>query len=753
MKYTYTQAIEASIKDLEKRGNSDLLLLAKYLGLPETSDMDDTIYNIAITLIDRHYPDRKGNMDPSLPYGGDINKAMTAGDRTAIREIMQYRQSQEAERNRKILEEQESNRIPEIAKDCSNDADLISLEDWSETNKPNLKIKYMSMDDPITKVNRIVCYDSEELKRSLDILENTFAAWIPNNRNYFEKPDSDGKGERGSGGFGPAKTQKFYKLPDGNFVQFYNPDEITSVDYLVAIPYAKKRIGNIWGTFGVSELHGQVPDKTVYFAYPPGMDLETHARNLLKEDYEARFPLTGFALDRTNDDVIIEKLITFFKSKIPKEMPAKLKEYYKICPCEMDMHTLIDDLFVKLWPSIGHNDVLDTNIVSQEMIDVYKELYSTIGRENIKSYWIENVVDPYIDTLTGKQALEILIDIHDRVPQANEDYENNNRIQESLPERPNYINPFEETQFWESQQTPQANDSRWGPSQSPSSQTQSSRENFSEIEEKYIYALDELMWNLYTDQPGSEDLVDLFIKVRVEYLQYIIQNPEPIEDDIDQDTIEEQINDIWSQLTVIDRLINNVLARIKDEEEFIEPEDAREFHSNNDKYIELYKKYSALRKQLNPTAIQLTFGEESFGGGGGDIRIAYEIALENLIEELQTEDQTDAPVTYDEYAEAVNVYFYHILSTLTIPEHISEMDLETVERKIADINREYNIISEWLQDFRDDIREDLIISEDRLNDFVEQEAAFLKLYTELKAAEKHRDDLLANESPVDPDEI
>lgn len=714
MKLTYFQAIEECRKDLAKRHQQDLHKLAKHLDIPITDTID---HDLAIALIDQHYPQHKGNMDPApeLPYGGDMQKAMQAQDRDAIRQIMQYRQSQEADRNQRIMKEQESRKLVESAKVCSNDADLISLEDWSETNEPDLKIKYMSITNPFEEIDRIVCYDSQELKRWVDYPTNTFAAWIPNRKQIFQKPNDEGYGKPGSGGFGPSRSQKYIKLPDGNFVQFYNPDDIESQSELVAFPYAKKRVGNIRGTYGVSELHGQAPDKTIYFVYPENHNLQEGIRSLLEEDYTSRFPFAGLAIDQNHSETAKVTFIKFLKDHTPKELTDELKEQYKGCPCNFDTHQLIDDLIPKLWPSIGHNDVLDQSTVTMDMIDTYHKLYKQIGKEKIMEYWIEQVISPYISTLTPSQAHSAILNIHDSVPQETNDYdENMDRIQE---------------QYQYQTESPDPSPEIFSPP------------DFEELYQDQIINLNQLLASTPIFMDQLQQAINNLNSARVNYYNYLHQTIE-ISAEIAALTLDET-NDKLSQATA------ELLQRSRIREALLDsyldgyvPMGMRELERTENNNVVKYKTVLMLQKHLQNLQRQSTSRQLDFGDDDSNPQEEYTTSLNNLIEELRTEDQTDAQVQLDEFEYASNNYYDYISRNPEISQEISSMNLDDVIAEISRINTTLNDNLDKLQEFYELIRHDINLSGNDVDELLMLERSILQLHKELKALEERQRNIL-----------
>lgn len=205
-----------------------------------------------------------------LPYGGNLQEAMRAGDREAIRQIMAVRREQEAERSRLAVAKQEEN-VPEEAQDCENPMDYVTQEEWDEDNLPTVKITFWDANDPINGSKRTVCYSNESLIRWLqDPATGEFdrnhqlAVWVPNREGGHI--DDNGMG-------GGPSASVVVVLPDRHYL--FNPVEELFEELIekkplqyIAIPLAKHlRLGNLAGIFGVSNLHGQIPGETVYYIF------------------------------------------------------------------------------------------------------------------------------------------------------------------------------------------------------------------------------------------------------------------------------------------------------------------------------------------------------------------------------------------------------------------------------------------------------------------------------------------------------
>ena len=99
--YSYQQCIELCKKDLLSYPKEHLYKLRTSMGLPLFLNQTALAENIAVQLIDKHWKPQRGNMlKDDLPFNGDIQAAMHAQDRDAIRQIQAWRATQQAEQSR-----------------------------------------------------------------------------------------------------------------------------------------------------------------------------------------------------------------------------------------------------------------------------------------------------------------------------------------------------------------------------------------------------------------------------------------------------------------------------------------------------------------------------------------------------------------------------------------------------------------------------------------------------------------------------
>lgn len=201
-----------------------------------------------------------------LPYNGNLQEAIRAGDRNAIRTIMEHR----TRFNEPSVSIEEESPLPEKAQVCVNTEDYISNDRWSNEsdniNEPDIFIRYMDFDESVTGY---FCYKKDDLITLSDTREH---AWIiPSDKNglYF---DDDGKIRSDNDeeyiGYGePSIVEKFVKIPPSYYIWYHNFVEvINNSDHLIAVPLYKTRLGSPNDdAYSPSTSHGQGPDTTVYY--------------------------------------------------------------------------------------------------------------------------------------------------------------------------------------------------------------------------------------------------------------------------------------------------------------------------------------------------------------------------------------------------------------------------------------------------------------------------------------------------------
>ncbi len=183
---------------------------------------------------------------------------------------------------RSIFSERKSN-FP--SKECQNSSDFFSSEDWSESNTPDLIIKFKLLPD-LSKENSL-CFLKDDIKKWIADPRNTVALWISSAEKTptgleLKNIDSEGYGGR------PSYFRHFIKLPVGGYI-IPPENDLLSNEY-VAIPfYTKARVGNIYGVFAIGASHGQEPGETIYYLIPSDKNIPLGAVDGIKEEILQEF--------------------------------------------------------------------------------------------------------------------------------------------------------------------------------------------------------------------------------------------------------------------------------------------------------------------------------------------------------------------------------------------------------------------------------------------------------------------------------
>ena len=204
-----------------------------------------------------------------LPYGGDRLEALRAQDRKAIVLIMRWGNKYGQTKIVKKEVDTTTPVVPEIAKECNNTEDYISQETWSDNNKPNIFIKYMKDDGTFEGT---FCYKSEDIMTMINSSQNNFAAWVRSEEDASF--DDNGfviiPGEEQKDYANASKVELFVEIPVRRF--FFKDILLFEIENthgeptnFLAIPTYKTRVGNLDGSYGSGQLHGQEPDRTIYY--------------------------------------------------------------------------------------------------------------------------------------------------------------------------------------------------------------------------------------------------------------------------------------------------------------------------------------------------------------------------------------------------------------------------------------------------------------------------------------------------------
>ena len=153
--------------------------------------------------------------------------------------------------------------IPCLREACVNDTEFVTLDDIVEIKDERLVFVQVPPKNVGDK-EEFVCFDRGTLTFKSLKLGGAFTEWVPN-------PDSYGVDPEGYGSM-PSKTSKLlYKMMfmGGMTIYVDNASVLSKMRLHQPVYRLEKsgdpvRIGNVAGTFGPSQSHGQLPAKQVY---------------------------------------------------------------------------------------------------------------------------------------------------------------------------------------------------------------------------------------------------------------------------------------------------------------------------------------------------------------------------------------------------------------------------------------------------------------------------------------------------------
>ena len=138
---------------------------------------------------------------------------------------------------------EDDDQLPHFNK-CSNDRDSVTQIEWSDQS-PSLFIFFYHGGKEFIK-----CYDKQSLKQWLKQPTSILANWIPKPGKVI---DSTGMG-------GQPGKKRFYKFYTGEYISKESVDKyiLQGKHKLLTATFDRNvRLGNVEGTFGQSQLHGQ----------------------------------------------------------------------------------------------------------------------------------------------------------------------------------------------------------------------------------------------------------------------------------------------------------------------------------------------------------------------------------------------------------------------------------------------------------------------------------------------------------------
>lgn len=198
---------------------------------------------------------------------------------------------------------------------CQNESP-ITLDPYKKKNNDNIITIYFPNSKDIYSSDKSTCIDKNEL---IDMLSSDLskrrenegppgyfmADWVPRTNSNIEDT-----GHKGKPGF-----KLFVKFPINNIYFTYN-----TISFALSLPggtplYAKKilnnqRIGNLYGTFGIGQNHGQSPGFSVYKLY-------LSSTVLAKEDNNEYPPQEKYGMFTYKEiDILIDEIIKGWRKQL-----------------------------------------------------------------------------------------------------------------------------------------------------------------------------------------------------------------------------------------------------------------------------------------------------------------------------------------------------------------------------------------------------------------------------------------------------
>ena len=232
---------------------------------------------------------------------------MAARDMAAIRQIQQFRLQQFAQED----EDTPMNMDGLDPHDCTNDLEYITRQEWDNNLKPTVKI-YFEADGARPNVQ---CFDLNHLQNLLET--DLLRLWVPNTEYQQEEWPIE---ETGHGGM-PSVVERYSLLPDGTLV--LTPQDMAEGEYR-GIPLYRVRYGNRYGTFGVSESHGQ--HEVMLYALIPRGDSELVSMGKLLHSMWMRYGEPAMPTDHTVD-AYLETI-----RKMKQESPIPVRDVDRTTP-------------------------------------------------------------------------------------------------------------------------------------------------------------------------------------------------------------------------------------------------------------------------------------------------------------------------------------------------------------------------------------------------------------------------------------
>ena len=272
-------------------------LLEKWYNVNDKEDEKTKIIDSWLTSTDKK----------NLPFKGVLHEAMIRRNFIAINLINRWS---------KLQVKKEKKEVYDFG--CSNIVDYITQKKWKK--EPDIKLEFI---DP-GKKSYTLCFKLRTLKEWMRNKENYFAHWIQNPAASVSMTNTGVCGM-------PNEEQIYLKLPDGT--TFIENSLLNIKDPIGVKVESNVRIGNLRGSLGVSNLHGQLPGYSVYRIISRGDDSEkkltktTEFSKIFKQHNSLEQELSKAIKDKDKDKIkdVFGKII--FNIDIDIDLLNKLIEF------------------------------------------------------------------------------------------------------------------------------------------------------------------------------------------------------------------------------------------------------------------------------------------------------------------------------------------------------------------------------------------------------------------------------------------
>jgi len=282
---------------LSKHNYLLIRLLEKWYKVNDKEDEKTEIIDSWLTSTDKK----------NLPFKGVLHEAMIRRNFIAINLINRWS---------KLQVKKEKKEVYDFG--CSNIVDYITQKKWKK--EPDIKLEFI---DP-GKKSYTLCFKLRTLKEWMRNKENYFAHWIQNPAASVSMTNTGVCGM-------PNEEQIYLKLPDGT--TFIENSLLNIKDPIGVKVESNVRIGNLRGSLGVSNLHGQLPGYSVYRIISRGDDSEkkltktTEFSKIFKQHNSLEQELSKAIKDKDKDKIkdVFGKII--FNIDIDIDLLNKLIEF------------------------------------------------------------------------------------------------------------------------------------------------------------------------------------------------------------------------------------------------------------------------------------------------------------------------------------------------------------------------------------------------------------------------------------------